>query len=197
MGNPQFAKGYSRQAHALFNMGRYVEMEAAAKKGLEIDSASVALQDLLKQAEIETKEPLAVQQHMYQLRQDKKKDANMQEMLRGLNMGGNGIPGMPGMQMFSPDGAGGFGGGDLSGLLSGLGGGGGGGGGVFGGGGGNGKARMTEDQMRSMARAMKENPAAGAAGSTQAAPAAAPAPAAAAAPAESLMQEGPTSLGPK
>merc|ERR1712194_379078 len=175
MGNPQFAKGYSRQAHALFNMGRYVEMEAAAKKGLEIDSASVALQDLLKQAEIETKEPLAVQQHMYQLRQDKKKDANMQEMLRGLNMGGNGIPGMPGMQMFSPDGAGGFGGGDLSGLLSGL----------CGGGGGNGKARMTEDQMRSMARAMKENPAA------------APAPAAAAAPAESLMQEGPTSLGPK
>merc|ERR1740123_1393434 len=52
--NPQFAKGFSRHAHALFHVGRFVEMEAAAKKGLEIDAASVPLQDLLKQAQTET-----------------------------------------------------------------------------------------------------------------------------------------------
>lgn len=198
--NPQFAKGYSRHAHALFNVGRYVEMEAAAKKGLEIDSESAALQELLKQAETETKEPLAVQQQMYNLRQDKKKDAKLQELMRGLNMqGGNGMPGMPGVQMFSPGGGGfGGGGGDLSGLLSGLGGMGGGGGGMFGGGG-NGKARMTDDQMRAMARAMSTNPenADTGAGYTPAAPAAA-APVAAAASAEPTLKcDGPSSFGPK
>ena len=57
-------------------------MEAAAKKGLEIDSASSALQDLLKQAQIETKESPEAQAHMHQLRQDKKKDAQLQNLTK-------------------------------------------------------------------------------------------------------------------
>jgi len=68
--------------------------------------------------------------------------------MRGLNMGGNGV------QMFSPGGMGG--GVDLNSLLSGLGGGGGMGG--MGGFGNSGKSRMTEDQMRGMARAMASTP---------------------------------------
>lgn len=70
--NPQFAKGYSRQAAALWHVGRYVEMEASAKKGLEIDASSTALQDLLKQAQAETCETPECQANMHQLRQDKK-----------------------------------------------------------------------------------------------------------------------------
>jgi len=135
--NPQFAKGYSRQAHALFHVGRYIDMEEAAKRGLDVDPSSLALQDLLKQAQVETREPLAVQKQMHKLREEKRQDAKLQEMMKGLNMQGNNI------QMFNP-------GGDLNGLLNGLGGGGAG----FGGFGGGGKARMTEDQMRAMARAM-------------------------------------------
>merc|ERR1711972_908444 len=114
-----------------------------AKKGLELDSSSTALQELLKQAQTETKEPLEVQRHMHQLREQKRQDAKLQDLMRGLNMGGNNI------QMFSP-------GDDLNGFLNGLKGGGGG----FGGGSGfgGGKSRMTEDQMRAMARAMAQNP---------------------------------------
>eukprot|EP00928_Gymnodinium_smaydae_P024349 TRINITY_DN19722_c0_g1_i1.p1 TRINITY_DN19722_c0_g1~~TRINITY_DN19722_c0_g1_i1.p1 ORF type:complete len:418 (+),score=109.73 TRINITY_DN19722_c0_g1_i1:52-1305(+) len=139
--NPQFAKGYSRQAHALFHVGKYVEMEAAAKAGLAIDASNVALQESLKQAQIETAEPLDVQEKMHQLRKEKRQDAKLQDLMKGLNMQGQNI------QMFN--------GSDLSGLLGGLGGGGGGGYNAFGGGGG-GKSRMTEEQMRGMARAMSQ-----------------------------------------
>jgi len=150
--NPQFAKGYSRLALALFHVGRYPEMESAALKGLDIDASSVALQDLLKQAQTETKEPLEAQKHMHKLRKDKAQEQKMQGLLKGLNMGGNGV------QMFSPGGMGG--GADLSSLLAGLQGGGGMGGmgGGMGGFGDTGKSRMTEDQMRGMARAMAQNP---------------------------------------
>lgn len=143
--SPQFAKGYSRQAHALFHVGRYVEMETAANKGLELDASSVALQDLLKQAQIETAETPEVQAQMHKFRQEKRKDAKLQDLMKGLNMGGQNI------QMFGP-------GDDLSGL---LGGGGGGRGGLPGFGGGGGKSAMTEEQMRGMARAMGQAPAAG------------------------------------
>jgi len=146
--NPQFAKGYSRLALALFHVGSYSEMESAASKGLDIDASSVALQDLLKQAQAETKEPLEVQKHMHKLRQDKAQDKKMKDLLSGFNMGGNGV------QMFSPGGMGG--GADLSSLLSGLQGGGGMGG--MGGLGDSGKSRMTEEQMRGMARAMAQAP---------------------------------------
>lgn len=138
--NPQFAKGYSRQGLALFHVGRYPEMEAAAKAGLAIDPSSTVLQDLLKQAEVETKETPDVQQAMHKLRKEKRQDAKMQELLKGF--GGN-------VQMFGP------GGGDINGLLAGLAGGGGFGGAGGYGGGGYAKARMTEEQMRGMARAMK------------------------------------------
>merc|ERR1719499_120765 len=83
--SPQFAKGYSRQALALFHVGRYMEMEAAAKKGLELDPSSAALQDLLKQAQVETAETPEVQAQMHKLRQEKKQDAKLQDLMRGLN----------------------------------------------------------------------------------------------------------------
>jgi tetratricopeptide (TPR) repeat protein len=169
--NPQFAKGYSRQALALFHVGRYVEMEAAARKGLELDSSSVALQDLLKQAETETRETPEVQAQMHKFRQEKKQDAKMQELMKGLNMQGNNI------QMFNP-------GDDFSGLLNGLKGGGGGFPGM-GGFGGSGKARMTEEQMRGMAKAMSQaSPSSTGAGYTSA-------------PAETAKPEGPSSFAPQ
>lgn len=145
--NPQFAKGYSRRALALFHVGRYVDMESAAKAGLAADPESTVLQDLLKQAQVETKETPEAQQMMHQLRKEKRQDEKLQDLLRGL--GGN-------VQMFQP-GAGGAGGaGDLSSFMAGLTGGGSGGG--FGGGFGGagvGKARMTEEQMRAMSRVFK------------------------------------------
>jgi len=153
--NPQFAKGYSRQA----------------RKGLELDSSSVALQDLLKQAEIETRETPEVQAQMHKFRQEKKQDAKLQELMKGLDMQGNNI------QMFNP-------GDDFSGLLNSLKGGGGGfpGMGVFGG---SGKARMTEEQMRGMARAMSQaSPSSTGAGYTSA-------------PAETAKPEGPSSFAPQ
>ena len=63
-----------------YALGRYVEMEAAARKGLELDSSSVALQDLLKQAETETRETPEVQAQMHKFRQEKKQDAKMQDV---------------------------------------------------------------------------------------------------------------------
>merc|ERR1712107_832024 len=75
-------------------------------------------------------------------------DAKLQQLLQGLNM-----PGMPGCQVMTPEkmmGTGGLGG------LGGLG-----GMGDFGA-----KARMTEDQMRQMARAMASAPSAGTTPST-------------------------------
>merc|ERR1712151_1459410 len=116
-------------------------MEAAAKAGLEVDAENKSLQDLLKQAQAETCESLEVQQHMHKLRVEKRQDLKLQSLMSTLNMGGHNV------QMFNP-GAGGFGAGDLSGLLGGLG----------GGGGGSGKSRMTEEQMRGMARAMAQAP---------------------------------------
>lgn len=186
--NPQFAKGYSRHAHALFHLGRYVDMEAAAKAGLALDQSSTALQELLKTAQAETAEPLEVQRNMHQLRQEKRQEAKLQDLLKGLNMGGKGGPNI---QMFNP-GAGG----DLSGLLGGLGGGGGGMGGF---GGGSGKARMTEEQMRGMARAMASNPANGSSGASAAVPTASSAPAAVptASAAADSGPTGPMSFAPK
>jgi len=190
--NPEFVKGYSRQAGALFHVGRYVEMEAAAKKGLEISSENAALQELLKQAQAETKESPEAQAHMHKLRADKRQDAKLQDLMKGLNMGGNNI------QMFNPGS-----GGDMSGFLNGLKGGGGGFpgmGGMGGFGGGGGKAAMTEEQMRGMSRAMAQNPAnaAGAGYTPPAASAPAPAPAPTEpAPKSAAEPAGPTSFAPK
>ena len=51
-----FAKGFSRQALALFQLGRYPESEAAAKAGLAVDAGSAALKDMLAKVQIETAE---------------------------------------------------------------------------------------------------------------------------------------------
>jgi len=139
--NPQFAKGFSRQALALYNLGRYPDAETAAQTGLDLDPASAPLQNLLKQAQVETKETPEVQALIHKFRQEKQQDQKMKQLMQGLNMGGNGN-----FQVFSPGQFGNSTGG-LDGLLSGLGGGGGG----FGGGG---KASMSDDQIRQMARAM-------------------------------------------
>lgn len=142
---PEFAKGFSRRALALFHLGHYVEMESAAKAGLALDPESNVLQDLLKQAQLETKETPEAQQMMHKLRQEKQQDAKLQQVLSGL--GGN-------VKMFQPGGGAGKDG-DWSSFLSGINGSGGfegfGGSGGFG----SGKARMTEEQMRAMARACK------------------------------------------
>lgn len=139
---PAFAKGYSRQGVAMFNLGRYPGAERAAMAGLGVDPNNAALQDLLKQAQVETAETPAAQAMMYKLRQDKKKDLKMKQLMSSLNLGGMGGNGM---KVFSPDmlgGAGGGGGGGLEALLSG-------GSGGFGNGS---KPIMTEEQMRQIAR---------------------------------------------
>ena len=45
--SPSFAKAYSRRSAALFGLGRYVEAEAAAAAGLELDPSSTPLKELL------------------------------------------------------------------------------------------------------------------------------------------------------
>ena len=80
---------------------------------------------------METCEPLNVQAQMHKFREEKRSNAKMQEMLKGLNLGGQGA------QVFSG-----------SSFMNGM------GGMNFGGGGGTGMANMNETQMRQMARAM-------------------------------------------
>lgn len=146
--NPQFAKGYNRRALALYHLGRYPESEVAAQDGLVIDPDNAGLQTMLKSAQVETAEPIEVQEHMHKLRQEKRQEQKMQQLLRGL--GG-------GVQVLNPNSFGGLGGGlGAAGGLDGL----------FGQGGG--KANMTEYQMRQMARAMAQVP--GAAGPEPAPP---------------------------
>jgi len=144
---PDFAKGYSRKAVALYQLGRYVDMEASVVAGLKVDAESQALKDLLRQAKQETSEPPEVQKLLHQFRTEKRQNQKLQEVLKGLNMQSMGGPG--GVQVFGN----GLNGGGLGDLLGGLGGG---GGGL---GGGMNKANMTEEQMRGMARAMASAPA--------------------------------------
>jgi len=138
---PAFVKGYSRLSVALYHLGQYGEAEAAAAEGLALDADNAPLQECLRQAQVETSESLEVQKQMHKLRSDKRQDAKLQNLLKGL--GGAG-----GVQMFN--------GSDLSGMFGGAGGGLGGmmGNSSMGGFGGGGKANMSEEQMRNMARAM-------------------------------------------
>jgi hypothetical protein len=80
---------------------------------------------------VETCEPLGVQEQMHKFREEKRSNKKMQDMLKGLNLGGAGGP-----QIFSPS---------QFGSMNGMGGMGGLGGGM---------ANMNESQMRQMARAM-------------------------------------------
>merc|ERR1712224_1146479 len=138
--SPQFVKGYSRQALAFYSLGRYPEAEAAAQAGLAIDPANVPLNDMLKQAQVETKETPEVQRLVHKMREEKRQDQKLQQVLQGLNMGGN-----QNFQVFNPS--------QFANLGGGL------GGGYGGGGFGGGKANMTDDQIRQMARAMAAAPA--------------------------------------
>lgn len=100
-----------------------------------MDASNAALKDLLSKAKLETAESAEFQKQIHILRKQKRSDAKMQEMIKGLNFGGN-------VQMFN--GANGMGG------LQNLFGGGGGGGGGFGG------NSMSEAQMRQMATALSQ-----------------------------------------
>eukprot|EP00747_Dinoflagellata_sp_TGD_P054365 gnl/TRDRNA2_/TRDRNA2_148969_c0_seq2.p1 gnl/TRDRNA2_/TRDRNA2_148969_c0~~gnl/TRDRNA2_/TRDRNA2_148969_c0_seq2.p1 ORF type:complete len:489 (+),score=127.02 gnl/TRDRNA2_/TRDRNA2_148969_c0_seq2:57-1523(+) len=147
--NSQFAKGHSRKAAALFYLGKYVEMEAAAKAGLAADPNSQALKDLLKQAQDETRDSPEVQAHMHQMREEKRRDQKMQELMNSLQGRGMNVLNANSLQGMGAEG--------MANLLQGMKNGGMGGGNFGGGiGGMAGKAGMTEDQMRAMARTMAQ-----------------------------------------
>jgi len=135
--NPEFAKGYSRQSVACWQVGRYADAQSAAEAGLAIDPENAALLECLKHAQGETSDSLSVQKQMHELRSQAKKDAAMEKLFKGL---GNGVQMFNGSDM-----------GNLGNMFSGGGmsGGGMGGGNPFGG-----KPKMSEDQMRKMARAI-------------------------------------------
>mmetsp|Transcript_48893 Transcript_48893/g.90626 ORF Transcript_48893/g.90626 Transcript_48893/m.90626 type:complete len:135 (+) Transcript_48893:1-405(+) len=98
-------------------------MEMAAKKGLGLDPSSPVLQELYKQAHVETLETPEVQAQMHRLRQEKRRDAKFEELMRGLSAQGNGV------NMVNPGNAGSSGS----------------------------KAGLSDEQMRSMARAMSQD----------------------------------------
>jgi tetratricopeptide (TPR) repeat protein len=96
---PSFAKGYSRKGFALYQLGRYVEAEACAEAGLQLDSTvpvAKGLLDLHTKCKLETKESPEFQKQIHQLRLNKRRDAKMQQLLKTLNLGG-----MGGVQMFN------------------------------------------------------------------------------------------------
>jgi hypothetical protein len=92
------------QMHELFfgmtgMTGRYVEAEACAEAGLKLEGTvpvAKGLVDLLTKCQLETKESPEFQKQIHQLRVNKRRDAKMQQLLAGLNMGG-----MGGVQMFN------------------------------------------------------------------------------------------------
>eukprot|EP00746_Dinoflagellata_sp_MGD_P135156 gnl/MRDRNA2_/MRDRNA2_69104_c0_seq1.p1 gnl/MRDRNA2_/MRDRNA2_69104_c0~~gnl/MRDRNA2_/MRDRNA2_69104_c0_seq1.p1 ORF type:complete len:543 (+),score=137.53 gnl/MRDRNA2_/MRDRNA2_69104_c0_seq1:114-1742(+) len=142
--DPKFVKGYSRKAYALFHLGMYPEMEATAKAGLALDPDNDSLKELLKMAQEETKESPETQKAMHLLRVDKRREANMQRMMSQLSMQGRNV------NVFNA----GAGGNDLSGLVNmiknqnpGAG-----TPGMPGFSGSKGKANLSEEQMRNMAR---------------------------------------------
>lgn len=128
---PGWAKAQNRRATALYGLGRYVDAEAACDAGLALEPGNAALEALKKTCALETCEPLGVQEQMHKFREEKRSNKKMQDMLKGLNLGGAGGP-----QIFSPS---------QFGSMNGMGGMGGLGGGM---------ANMNESQMRQMARAM-------------------------------------------
>jgi hypothetical protein len=49
---PEWAKGFSRQSLALFQLGQYPAAEAAATAGLALEEGNVALRDMLRKAQV-------------------------------------------------------------------------------------------------------------------------------------------------
>ena len=55
--NPQFVKGYSRKAQALFTLGRYADAKAAYEQGLQLDAGNASLREGLEQVEARLASP--------------------------------------------------------------------------------------------------------------------------------------------
>ena len=167
---PDYAKGHSRRGTALFLVGRcvarpllpwwarrglahdgghfsargYPEALAAAEAGLALEPRSEALLKLKKEMEAEVAESPEVQKSMHHMRLDKRKNAKLQQVLKGLNLGGTSSfntggsfsPEAFNSQFNQPMAPPGFGG------MGGM------------GGAGMGSMAQSEEQMRAMARAM-------------------------------------------
>eukprot|EP00548_Thalassiothrix_antarctica_P005688 CAMPEP_0194138342 /NCGR_PEP_ID=MMETSP0152-20130528/8155_1 /TAXON_ID=1049557 /ORGANISM="Thalassiothrix antarctica, Strain L6-D1" /LENGTH=491 /DNA_ID=CAMNT_0038835771 /DNA_START=180 /DNA_END=1655 /DNA_ORIENTATION=+ len=149
---PEWSKGQSRRSTALFGLGRYGEAEAACIAGIALDapqgetaaaSATTSpLHGMLAKCQKETCEPLAVQREMYRLRQKAKQDAKLQELMASLSGGGTGAGGGP--KVFNMSNLNFSGGNNPFANLGGL----------PGLGGAGQQPKMSEQQMRQMARAV-------------------------------------------
>jgi len=146
---PDWSKGHSRRATALFGLGQYIEAEAACVAGLVLEASSKPLQTLLATCQQETCESLEVQQEMFRLRTQAKQDRKMEDLMKQFSGGGPGGPkvfntnnmdfsggGNPFANMGSSGGSNG-----LEGLFGGQ----------------NKKPKLSEQQMRGLARATVAN----------------------------------------
>jgi len=132
-----WSKGFNRRAVALYHLGRYPEAEQACIAGLALEEGSAALKDMLVTCQKETCETPEVQAQMARLREEARSQEQLEALMSKLNTGGQGGPNVFNMSNLNMSGGG------LQDLFSGM-----------GGGGGNKKPKMSEEQMRQMARAM-------------------------------------------
>ena len=128
---PDWGKGFSRLATALYNLGRYPECLKAVESGLRVDPNNAALQSMVQGVKMDVAEDAEVQAGLHKMRADAKKQEKMMKMLSG-------IPGLD-MSKVNMNGMGGLSGGGFGGLNMGMGG-----------------NKMTDAQMRTMARAMSD-----------------------------------------
>lgn len=135
-------KGYNRRAVALYGQGNYMEAEAACNEGLVLDPSNAGLLDMLATCKLETCETPEVQAQLAKMRQEARSQDQLNELLSKMGGGGQGGPQVFNMSNLNASGGG------LQDLLSGMGGAG------MGGLGGGGKPKMSDAQMRQMARAM-------------------------------------------
>jgi len=119
-----------------------MEAEAACNEGLVLDPSNAGLLDMLATCKLETCETPEVQAQLAKMRQDARSHDQLNELLSKMGGGGQGGPQVFNMSNLNASGGG------LQDLLSGMGGGG------MGGMGGGGKPKMSDAQMRQVARAM-------------------------------------------
>jgi hypothetical protein len=115
---------------ALYNLGRYPECLQAVEDGLKLDPENSVLKPMVDGLKLDVAETPAVQKGLHDMRADAKRQEKMMKMLNGipgLNMSNVNVNGM----------GGGFGGLNMGGLNL-----------------GGATAKMTDAQMRTMARAM-------------------------------------------
>jgi tetratricopeptide (TPR) repeat protein len=127
---PDWAKGYSRLATALYNLGRYPDCLKTVEDGLKLDPEHAGLKPMVEGLRLDVAEGAEVQARLHGMRADARRQDKMMKMLNGMsgmNIGNAGFGGSRG--------GGGFGGLNMGGL-----------GGLAG--------QMTDAQMRTMARAM-------------------------------------------